>query len=155
MAKSKFQKKKEREREVRKKKLARHAGVTAHKKENSKFDAEEKAVRPRQHPIRNEELYAARRMRDLEIKMKLEENMRLLEGLQKEYEEELKKREEYVKTLNDQGVEVSDLESIPEIVPNLAEKATEYLEKKEKEKEEIRGMRSSYVLDAEATLEKK
>lgn len=152
MAKSKFQKKKDRERENRKKLLARRANENAKRKENAKFDDEEKAVRPRQRPILNEELYAARRMRDLEIKMKLESNMKLLEGLQKEYEEELKKREEYVKTLEEQGVDVSDLEPIPEVVPNLVEKATEYLEKKEKEEEKVRGVRSSYALDAEATL---
>ena len=136
MAKSKFQKKKEREREVRKKILARRANKNAQEKENAKFDAEEKSVRHRQHPIRNEELYAAKRMRDLEIRMQLEHNMELLKGLQAEYEEELKKREAYLNELKEQA-EACEACVPPEDElnedgtlkdkPSLVEKATDHL----------------------------
>lgn len=152
MTKSKFQKKKDREREVRKKILSRRERKHAQEKENAKFDAEEKAVAPKQRPIRNDEFRAAQRMRDMEIRMQLEHNLELLKGLQAEYEEELKKREEYVKSLKEKGVDVSDLEETTEEVPNLIEKATELLGKKAEEKEKIRDLRSSYDLDAEATL---
>ena len=108
MAKSKFQKKKDREREVRKKILNRRERKHAIEKEKAAMDAEEKAVRHKERPIRNEEFYAARKIRDQEIRMKLEDNLKLLEGLQKEYEAELEKRKEYVEKLQQAGHKCDD-----------------------------------------------
>jgi hypothetical protein len=96
MPKSKFQKKKDRERRVKKQLLGRRERLRAEAKEKRECDREERNVRPRQDPIRNEEFRTAQRLRDIEIKMQLEHNMKILQALQEEYEVELKKRKEYI-----------------------------------------------------------
>ncbi len=125
MTKSKFQKKKDREREVRKKILARREAHHRQEKENAKIDAEEKAVRPKQRPITNAEFYQAQKLRDMEIRMQLEHNMKLLEGLQKEYEEELKKREEYIKQLKEKCEQNEQSELGEKLAEGLPEKNPE------------------------------
>jgi len=136
MAKSKFQKKKEREREVKKKILSRREHKHAAERERARLDAEEKAVRHRQKPIKNEEFYAAKKLRDQEIRLQLEANLKLLQGLQAEYEEELKKRDEYVQQLGQEvqvdacGCGDSHCHAHAEDLadkPNLAEKAASRL----------------------------
>lgn len=145
MTKTKFQKKKEREREVRKKILYRREAKHVQERENAKMDAEEKAVRHKQRPIINEEFRAVQRMRDMEIRMQLERNVELLKGLQAEYEEELKKRETYINELKQQSEQSELIEEIssPEVASifenacagfapapseTLVEKATKHLE---------------------------
>ena len=152
MAKSKFQKKKDREKEVRKKILSKRAAKNAKEKENAKLDSEEKAVRPKQKPILNVEFYAAKQAREMEIRLQLEHNMKLLEGLKQEYQEELKKREEYIATLKDQSekenVDTLDVEANCQGV-DLVEKATQHLVAKAEEKQKkkrVRGEAANVVL---------
>ena len=86
----KFQKKKEREREVRKKVLYRRDILRTRREEEEAKDKEvEEVGRPKQMPIVNNP-----QKKDDMIKKKLEENMKVLEALEQEYLKEMAVRKE-------------------------------------------------------------
>src|SRR5262249_5377917 len=89
-AQKKFQKKKDRERQSREKILARRQAIREKSSENHRINSEEHQTRTRNKPITNKEFYAARKLRDQEIKLQLEHNMQVLKALEEEYEAELK-----------------------------------------------------------------
>jgi hypothetical protein len=97
------QKKKDRERAVRKKILARREKIRAEAKERRKLDLEEHESRTRLRPINKEEWAMAQKLHELQVKMQLEHNMEILKGLEQEYMAELKKRNEYLEQLRREG----------------------------------------------------
>lgn len=95
----KVKKKKEREREVHKKVLRRRKALRAEaKKTRDQQQAERDAIRQVNKHVTTIR-HGERRMTDEEIRKKLEENMKLLEGLEQEYAGTMKSREQFLREL--------------------------------------------------------
>jgi len=137
--KKKFQKKKDRERAVRKKLLSDRErrnnpeeATSTEMEESSIFEKGRAGFAPTKEEtksskwkppvpkkrkgftIRNDEMRAAQEAHRLAVQMQLEHNMQILKALEEEYQEELKKRQDYV-----EGMKTS----------SLVEKATDYIER--------------------------
>src|SRR5262252_735023 len=94
----KFQKKKDREREVRKKVLHRRESLRRHKaEEREKEEQYEREYQEGQKPIVNNE------KKDAMIKDRLRDNMKILEALEQEYLKEMETRKERNDDLEAQG----------------------------------------------------
>lgn len=134
--KKKFQKKKDRERAVRKKLLAERerrnkpeehveekpdcifetaaAGFAPAPEEKKKTWKPKEPKRRKGITIRNDELRQAQEAHRIQVQMQLEHNMQILKALEEEYKEELKKRQDYMEDVKQSS---------------LVEKATEHLER--------------------------
>lgn len=96
---NKFDKKKQREKEVRKKILLRREKIREKAKEIDLQRKEEKETQSKKRPIKNAEFYHHKKVRDIEIRWQLEHNMKILEALNEDYEKELKERKEYAEEI--------------------------------------------------------
>jgi len=109
----KFQKKKDREREVRKKVLHRRESLRRHKaEEREKEEQYEREYQEGQKPIVNNE------KKDAMIKDRLRDNMKILEALEQEYLKEMETRKERNDDLEAQGYL-----TLPEKLEALSQKA--------------------------------
>ena len=115
MTKSKFQKKKDREKRVRQQVLQRRERIRAEARERKKLDEEERAVRPKQQPITNEEYRKAQWLHDMEIKMQLEHNMDILKALEEEYDAEIKKRQDYMEHIQTEQTGLEEVSGVQEV----------------------------------------
>lgn len=70
---------------MRKQLLLQREAKQSRDREQAKLDAEERLLRKKSRPIRNEEFREAQKLHEEAVRMRLEENMRLLEGLEAEY----------------------------------------------------------------------
>lgn len=128
MNQRKLHKKKERKKKVRQKVLARRSRMRYEAKEHRQVEQESRKARSRKRPIRAEEYRLAQKLRDLEIRIQLEQNAEILKGLEQEYQAELRAQQEsYMSGASD--TDESNVSKEP-AQSSLVEKATEHLNKK-------------------------
>ncbi len=77
-------KKKERDKKAHKKVLLRREQKQKKEKEINTWNQKERNLQSKQVPIKNDDLYKARQLKDLEIKMQLQHNMKILKALEEE-----------------------------------------------------------------------
>ncbi len=81
----KQQKKKDREKQVKKKLLIRRTKIRQESKERRLLDNEEKATRHKLQPISAVDVRKAQRLRDMEIMSQIEHNQEILKQLEDDY----------------------------------------------------------------------
>lgn len=84
----KFQKKKDRERQVRKKILERREKYRAQTKEQEAVDRESAAKDPKRKPICSAQERRQKELRDAEIRRQLQHNIEVLKALEAQYDKE-------------------------------------------------------------------
>jgi hypothetical protein len=124
----KLQKKKERERQVRKDLLLRRETARKQRKEDDFQRRMDIAMRPRQEPIRNNPALVPDREKPMtkeEVKKRLEHNLKILKALEEEYDRELSERQQRNEDMEADGIKNFD-EKVKAIADYTKPKGKQY-----------------------------
>lgn len=102
-----FQKMKDREKNKYKKILKIREATRKTLAEKRKQELESMVFSAKQKPISNEELYKAQAMRELEIRLQLEHNKKILQALEEQYDADVAAGKIEPVTLPDNKIEIS------------------------------------------------